>query len=56
MKIQIQVDSKKYGVKKGDTAFVSKARCVGDMELFGIKSPKPGVGIVWFTSKEIKQI
>jgi hypothetical protein len=55
MKIKILVDTK-YGIKKGDIVYVSKTTFLGDKYMFGVKSPKAGVGIIWFSMKEIKEI
>ena len=55
MRIQILVNAK-YGIKKGDIVYVSKTTFLGDKQMFGVKSPKKGVGIIWFSTKEIKEV
>lgn len=57
MKIQILVSSTPAaGIKKGAVVFVSKTKDLGSEVMYGVKSPIPGTGLVWFSQKEIKEI
>jgi hypothetical protein len=57
MKIQILVSSNPAaGIKKGAVVFVSKTKDLGSRVMYGVKSPIPGTGLVWFSQKEIREV
>jgi hypothetical protein len=56
MKIKILINDIKNGFIKGDIVFVSKVKYIGDKQMWGVKSPKAGTGIIWFSNKEIEEL
>lgn len=54
MQIKIKVSNAEHlGLKKGDTAYVSKSKWLGDILRYGVKTPR---GMVWFKGSEIEEV
>jgi hypothetical protein len=57
MKVQILVSSNQAaGIKKDSVVYVSKSKYSGSKLMYGVKSPRPGTGIVWFYTNELKEV
>ena len=53
MRIKILTeDRNKTGIEKNSEVFVSKTKEIGDVTMYGVKSPDRG--IVWFSEKEVQ--